>query len=60
MGIVDDLLMARPWEPRQVTAAEEMEAELPAGVEPKNWRDTAGPAESQLYLDELTEDRSEA
>jgi len=36
-----------------------MLGELPHGVEPCNFRDTAGPAESQLYLDELNDDRVE-
>jgi len=43
----------------RLTAAEVMLGELPHGVEPCNFRDTAGPAESQLYLDELNDDRVE-
>ncbi len=40
----------------RLSAAEFMLGELPAGVAPRNHRDTAGPAESQLYLDEAIDD----
>lgn len=50
MGIADDLLMTPQRPP--MSAAEDMLGELPAGVAPANYGDTAGPAESQLYLDE--------
>ena len=43
----------------RLSAAEQMEGELPSHVESRNFRDTAGPAESQLYLDESIDDRED-
>ena len=38
--------------PNPLTAAEEMEGELEAGAVRRNYRDTAGPVESQLYRED--------